>query len=54
LNVLGEEKVYDLISKCDFDIIEEEEENGGPEINEEGGVAEALDLPQPEEADSPV
>ena len=54
LNVLGEDKVLDLLSKCDFDIIEEEEENGEPEINEEGGVEEALDLPQPEEATSPV
>jgi len=54
LNVLGEEKVYDLVSKCDFDIIEEEEENGGPESVTEGGVEEALDLPQPEEATSPV
>ena len=54
LNVLGEEKVYDLVSKCDFDIIEEEEENGGPESVTEGGVEEALDLPQPEEANSSV
>ena len=54
LNVLGEEKVYDLISKCDFTIYEEEEENGEPEINEEGGVEEVLDLSQPEEATSSV
>jgi phage terminase small subunit len=54
LNVLGEEKVYDLLAKCDFAILEEEEENGGPESVTEGGVEEALDLPQPEEATSPV
>ena len=54
LNVLGEEKVYDLISKCDFTIYEEEEENGEPEIITEGGVEESLDLPQPEEANSSV
>ena len=54
LNVLGEEKVYDLLSKCDFDIIEDEEENGEPESVTEEGVAEALDLPQPEEATSSV
>ena len=35
LNVLGEEKIYDLISKCDFTIYEEEEENGEPESDEE-------------------
>ena len=51
LNVLGEEKVYDLLSKCDFT---EDEENGGPESVTEGGVEEALDLPQPEEATSSV
>ena len=54
LNVLGEEKVYDLPDKCDFTIYEEEEENGEPESVTEGGVEEALDLPQPEEATSPV
>ena len=51
LNVLGEEKVYDLLSKCDFT---EDEENGGLESVTEGGVEEALDLPQPEEATSSV
>ena len=54
LNVLGEEKVYDLLSKCDFAIYEDDEENGGPESVTEGGVEESLDLPQPEEATSPV
>ena len=51
LNVLGEEKVYDLLSKCDFT---EDEENGGPESVTEGPSLESLDLPLPEEADSPV
>ena len=32
LNVLGEDKVYDLLSKCDFTIYEDEEENGGTGI----------------------
>jgi tRNA U34 5-carboxymethylaminomethyl modifying GTPase MnmE/TrmE len=54
LNVLGEDKVYNLLSKCDFTIYEEEEENGGPESVTEGPSKEALDLPLPEEADSPV
>ena len=54
LNVLGEEKVYDLLDKCDFAIYEEEEENEGTESNEEGRVRDALDLPQPEEATSSV
>jgi tRNA U34 5-carboxymethylaminomethyl modifying GTPase MnmE/TrmE len=51
LNVLGEEKVYDLLSKCDFT---EDEENEGTESNEEGPSLESLDLPLPEEADSSV
>ena len=51
LNVLGEEKVYDLLSKCDFT---EDEENGEPESVTEGPSLESLDLPLPEEADSPV
>ena len=51
LNVLGEEKVYDLLSKCDFT---EDEENGGPESVTEGPSLESLDLPLPEEADSSV
>ena len=54
LNVLGEEKVYDLVSKCDFDLLEEEEENGGTESVTEGPSLESLDLPQPEEATSSV
>ena len=54
LNVLGEDKVYDLLSKCDFTIYEDDEENGGPESLTEGGVEESLDLPQPEEVTSSV
>tara|TARA_R110002012_G_scaffold196109_1_gene364396 strand:- start:286 stop:798 length:513 start_codon:yes stop_codon:yes gene_type:complete len=54
LNVLGEDKVYDLLSKCDFTIYEDDEENGGTESVTEGGVEESLDIPQPEEATSPV
>jgi len=51
LNVLGEEKVYDLLSKCDFT---EDEENGEPESVTEGPSLESLDLPLPEEANSSV
>ena len=51
LNVLGEERVYDLLSKCDFT---EDEENGEPESVTEGPSLESLDLPLPEEADSSV
>ncbi len=48
LNVLGEDKVYALLSKCDFT------EDEGPESVTEGPSLEALDpTPQPE-ADSPV
>ena len=54
LNVLGEEKVYDLLDKCDFAILEDDEENGGPESVTEGPSLESLDLPLPEEADSSV
>ena len=54
LNVLGEDKVYDLLSKCDFTIYEDDEENGGTESVTEGGVEESLDIPQPEEATSSV
>jgi len=54
LNVLGEDKVHDLLSKCDFAIYEEEEENEEPESVTEGSSLEALDLPLPEEANSPV
>ena len=54
LNVLGEDKVYNLVSKCDFTIYEEDGENEGTESNEEGPSLESLDLPLPEEADSSV
>ena len=54
LNVLGEEKVYDLLDKCDFAIYEEEEENEGTESVTEQPSPDALDLPQPEEATSSV
>ena len=54
LNVLGEDKVYNLVSKCDFTIYEEDAENEGTESNEEGPSLESLDLPLPEEADSSV
>jgi len=54
LNVLGEEKVYDLLDKCDFTILEDEKENGGTESVTEGPSLESLDLPLPEEADSSV
>ena len=54
LNVLGEDKVHDLLSKCSFAIYEEEEENGEPESVTEGSSLETLEpTPQPE-ADSPV
>jgi hypothetical protein len=52
LNVLGEDKVYNLLSKCDFTIFEEDEENEGSESNEEGSSLESLDPTQPEEDDS--
>ena len=51
LNVLGEEKVYDLLSKCDFT---EDEENGGPESVTEGPSLESLDPTLLGEADSSV
>ena len=54
LNVLGEEKVYDLLDKCDFTIYEEEEEKEEAESLTEQPSTEALDLPQPEEATSSV
>ena len=54
LNVLGEDKVLDLLSKCDFTIYEEEEENEGTESVTEQPSTDALDLPQPEEATSSV
>jgi len=34
--------------------LEDHDQNGGPESVTEEGVEEALDIPQPEEADSPV
>jgi len=48
LNVLGEEMVYNLLAKCDFT------ENEEPESVTEEPSLESLDLPLPEEADSPV
>ncbi len=54
LNVLGEDKVYNLLSKCDFTIFEEDEENEGSESVTEGSSLESLDPIQPEEADSSV
>jgi hypothetical protein len=54
LNVLGEDKVLDLLSKCDFTIYEEDEENEEAESDEEMPSLEALDPTHPEEADSPV
>ena len=52
LNVLGEDKVYNLLSKCDFTIFEEDEENEGSESVTEGSSLESLDPIQPEEDDS--
>ena len=54
LNVLGEDKVFNLLSKCDFTIFEEDEENEGSESVTEGSSLESLDPIQPEEADSSV
>jgi hypothetical protein len=54
LNVLGEDKVLDLLSKCDFTIYEEDEENEEAESDEEMPSLEALDPTHPEETDSPV
>ncbi len=54
LNVLGEEKVYDLLDKCDFAIYEEEGENEGTESVTEQPSPDDLDLPLPEEANSSV
>ena len=51
LNVLGEEKVYDLLSKCDFT---EDEENGGPESVTEGPSKESLDPTHQKEVDASV
>ena len=55
LNVLGENKVINLLTKCDFAdglFLEDHDQNGGPESVTEEGVEEALDLPQPEEDNS--
>jgi hypothetical protein len=54
LNILGEEKVYDLLSKCDFTIYEEEIENSDRESNEEVLTRVSLVSAQPEEDDSSV
>ena len=54
LNVLGEEKVYDLLSKCDFNVYEEEEENLEPESLTEGPSIESLDPTLLGEADPSV
>ena len=57
LNVLGENKVINLLTKCNFAdnlFLEDYDQNGGPESVTEGPSKEALDLPLPEEADSPV
>ena len=52
LNVLGYEKVVALLEKCDF--AHHFFEDLPPESDEEGPSLESLDLPLPEEADSPV
>ena len=54
LNVLGEDKVYDLLSKCDFTDFEEDEENLEEESNEETPSLESLDPTLLGEADSSV
>ena len=57
LNVLGENKVINLLTKCNFAynlFLEDYDQNGGPESVTEGSSKETLDLPLPEEADSPV
>jgi hypothetical protein len=49
--------VTNLLTKCDFAdslFLDEFIENTEPESVTEEGVEEALDIPQPEEADSPV
>ena len=43
LNVLGEDKVYNLLSKCDFSVYEEEEENLEEESLTEEPSLESLD-----------
>ena len=52
LNVLGYEKVINLLEKCDF--AHHFFEDLPPESDEEGPSLESLDLPLPEEVDSPV
>ena len=54
INVLGEDKVYDLLSKCDFTDFEEDEENLEEESNEETPSLESLDPTLLGEADSSV
>ena len=52
LNVLGYEKVVALLEKCDF--AHHFFEDLPPESDEERPSLESLDLPLPEEVDSPV
>ena len=55
LNVLGENKVINLLPKCDFAdnlFLDEFVENGVPESVTEVGERKAMDLPQPEEDNS--
>ena len=55
LNVLGYEKVVALLEKCDFaHHFFEDTPISPPESLTEGPSLESLDLPLPEEADSPV
>mgnify|MGYP003146441221 FL=1 len=55
LNVLGYEKVISLLEKCDFaHYFFEDTPISPPESLTEGPSLESLDLPLPEEADSPV
>ena len=55
LNVLGYEKVISLLEKCDFaHHFFEDTPISPPESLTEGPSLESVDLPLPEEADSPV
>ena len=55
LNVLGYEKVINLLEKCDFaPHFFEDTPISPPESLTEGPSLESLDLPLPEEVDSPV
>ena len=57
LNVLGENKVINLLTKCDFAdslFLDDFIENGGPESVTEGPSPEVLDPIPQKEADSPV